>query len=45
MKEIINENREEVENSIDNSIIMLNTYTDFFTFLSDNSDYWIMDED
>ena len=44
-EEIINENREEVENSIDNSIIMLNTYTDFFTFLSDNSDYWTMDED
>ena len=42
---IINENKEDIEQNIDYLLAMLDTYTDFFTFLSDNAEYWTMDED
>lgn len=41
----LNNNKEEIEKSINYSISLLNAYTDYFTFLSDNADYWTMDDD
>lgn len=43
--EIIDENKKDIDSSIDYGISMLNAYTEYFTFLSDNSAYWTMDEE
>lgn len=43
--EIISESKEDIENNIDYLLAVFDTYTDFFTFLSDNSEFWTMDED
>lgn len=44
-QDLIAENKEDISDSIDSSILMLNAYTDYFTFLSDNAESWTMDED
>ena len=42
---ILTENKEDIEENIDYLLAMFNTYMDFFNFLSDNAEYWTMDED
>lgn len=43
--ELMNENKESIEDNIDYSLTMLNAYQEYFTFLSDNASYWTMDEE
>ena len=42
---IIDENKEEIDSSIEYVLAVLNAYNNYFTFLSDNADYWSIDED
>ena len=40
---IIDENKEEIDSSIEYVLAVLNAYNNYFTFLSDNADYWSID--
>ena len=42
---IIDENKEEIDSSIEYVLAVLNAYNNYFTFLSDNADYWSIDEE
>lgn len=42
---IIDENKEEIDSSIEYVLAVLNAYNNYFTFLSDNVDYWSIDEE
>ena len=42
---IIDENKEEIDSSIEYVLAVLNAYNNYFTFLSDNADYWSTDEE
>lgn len=42
---INDENKEEIDSSIEYGIAMLDAYNNYFTFLSDNSSYWTTDEE
>ena len=40
---IIDENKEEIDSSIEYVLAVLKAYNNYFTFLSDNADYWSID--
>ena len=40
---IIDENKEEIDSSIEYVLAVLNAYNNYFTFLSDNADHWSID--
>ena len=42
---IIDENKEEIDSSIEYVLAVLNAYNNYFTFLSDNANYWSIDEE
>lgn len=42
--ELIDNNKESISQNIDYSIAILDAYNNYFTFLSDNANYWTMDE-
>ena len=42
---IIDENKEEIHSSIEYVLAVLNAYNNYFTFLSNNADYWSIDEE
>lgn len=43
--DLLEENKTSISDNITHSISILDAYNNYFTFLSDNADYWTMDED